>query len=969
MDHVTPHMVEPMTFQFETVTPAAAASLLAARRRGAERQDAVVRAYAEDMAARHWILNGIPIVLSRRGVLLDGMQRLHACVDSGVSFPTFVARNVGDDVEHTIDQHHRRSCASILSARGVPHAHPLMALITRMIAYDHLTLQDAAPPAPSWGQVERLLRANPGLELAVGASMAMAGSPLPEPVRTAILFMGYQVDRAKTDRLLAAVAHPEGFAHGEPGAMLRLELDRAAEVNPQGGGRNVLFALAIKALNALLRDESLRHIGWTARHAAGEPAEPFPRLHGYNGLATPGPEARDIALAEDLVPPGCTATFEVIDQATAARYLAMKIAKRELIKTHVAAMARDIMAGRWMRNAQPICFSKSGRLINGQHRLLAVIASHGAIDVPVVRGLPEAAYATYDTHARRAPPVEDDTGAFGDQALAVAMANLLWRRERRTPSMRGKKATAAEIRQILVEFPRLLSLRGFARRMLAFGRASVMGYGAFVIERDEPQLASVFLKGLETGADLPEGHPILALREQLQRLRREHAPQDDQLVALLAGWARFKARLPARDTINHKLPAEAHDPATNRYARSLQVATASTPPQAPQRTQKIELAEGLAELRRRRQQQALSAGFGAFALRHSDTTALMQEASRVAAEGLSARFSKVLEYQRETDTLLLRAGVGWREGVVGNTLFPPGRSSPARHAFSTGQPTISNDLSADDRFSTPRLLQDHGIKREINVVIGGRGSPFGVLEVDDTRPGTFSETDVRYLEEVANTLGLALERERQAAENEKILVERGSFLSDIRHRVSNGLQLVHSVLSLQAQEADSLSTRAMLERGAMRVITLAAVHQQLYQGEHVDTVEMRGYLAGLVEMLRDGLPNFGNGRSVALVAEAGTYWPAQRAQMLGLILGELLADALGSGEGALRVRFEDKPGGARLELEDEEGIFTGDDGQGAGVGMRMVSALLLEQGAALSVVRSDAGSRVLIAFPPAVAPP
>jgi hypothetical protein len=78
--------------------------------------------------------------------------------------------------------------------------------------------------------------------------------------------------------------------------------------------------------------------------------------------------------------------------------------------------------------------------------------------------------------------------------------------------------------------------------MIDHGRASVMGYGAYVIERSDPVRGPEFLRALETGAELAAGHPILLLRRQLQRLRREKVPQEDQLAALLAGWERFRGR-------------------------------------------------------------------------------------------------------------------------------------------------------------------------------------------------------------------------------------------------------------------------------------------------------------------------------------------------------------------------------------------------------------------------------------------
>jgi len=75
--------------------------------------------------------------------------------------------------------------------------------------------------------------------------------------------------------------------------------------------------------------------------------------------------------------------------------------------------------------------------------------------------------------------------------------------------------------------------------------------------------------------------------------------------------------------------------------------------------------------------------------------------------------------------------------------------------------------------------------------------------VDDTGDGAFSADDVHFLEALANTLGLALERGGRAAERERLLAEWGNLLAEVHHRVKNSLQLVHTVLTLQAGEAEA----------------------------------------------------------------------------------------------------------------------------------------------------------------------
>ena len=71
-------------FSIELVTPDSAARLLQSRRPGAGDNPTAINAYAESMREGRWILNGMPLILSRAGVLLDGVQRLRACIKAGV---------------------------------------------------------------------------------------------------------------------------------------------------------------------------------------------------------------------------------------------------------------------------------------------------------------------------------------------------------------------------------------------------------------------------------------------------------------------------------------------------------------------------------------------------------------------------------------------------------------------------------------------------------------------------------------------------------------------------------------------------------------------------------------------------------------------------------------------------------------------------------------------------------------------
>ncbi|HEX5327072.1 MAG TPA: GAF domain-containing protein, partial [Acetobacteraceae bacterium] len=171
-----------------------------------------------------------------------------------------------------------------------------------------------------------------------------------------------------------------------------------------------------------------------------------------------------------------------------------------------------------------------------------------------------------------------------------------------------------------------------------------------------------------------------------------------------------------------------------------------------------------AELETRLHQQALLAELGRRALTGGEPDILLAEAARLTALGMRTRYCKALEFLPHSNRLLVRAGVGWHEGVVGNATIGADLASPAGYALHTGKPVIANDLRGESRFRTPTLLAEHGVVRAANVILLGEARPYGVLEVDSEQPGAFSEHDIDFLQSVANLLGLALERHRAETE-------------------------------------------------------------------------------------------------------------------------------------------------------------------------------------------------------------
>ena len=131
-------------------------------------------------------------------------------------------------------------------------------------------------------------------------------------------------------------------------------------------------------------------------------------------------------------------------------------------------------------------------------------------------------------------------------------------------------------------------------------------------------------------------------------------------------------------------------------------------------------------------QQEILAELGVLALQGVAFDELLGQTTRLTAEGLEAEFCKVMEYLPGENSFLVRAGVGWGANVIGKAKVGADLESPAGFALRTGKPVISNHLENEERFRTPELLIRFGIRRAMNVILQGEGSPFGVLEADAT---------------------------------------------------------------------------------------------------------------------------------------------------------------------------------------------------------------------------------------------
>jgi signal transduction histidine kinase len=169
------------------------------------------------------------------------------------------------------------------------------------------------------------------------------------------------------------------------------------------------------------------------------------------------------------------------------------------------------------------------------------------------------------------------------------------------------------------------------------------------------------------------------------------------------------------------------------------------------------MTDAAAQVQKLLRQQAAIARFGSFALRERDLMKILNEAVRVCAEGLSVPFSKVCQYRAEQNDLLIVAGHGWQDGVIGHVVSRADVSSPQGRAFTTGLPSIVDDLQKDAGFDPPPFYAAHGIVSIIDVIIKGNDDqPYGILEIDNDKQHDYDQYDINFLTGFANVLAEAV---------------------------------------------------------------------------------------------------------------------------------------------------------------------------------------------------------------------
>ena len=199
------------------------------------------------------------------------------------------------------------------------------------------------------------------------------------------------------------------------------------------------------------------------------------------------------------------------------------------------------------------------------------------------------------------------------------------------------------------------------------------------------------------------------------------------------------------------------------------------------------------------------------------------------------------------------------------------------------------------------------------------------------------------------------EKQRLLEHTEELLEQQKTLLREMRHRISNSLQIIASILLLKAGSVTSEETKKELRAAHQRVMSVAAVQGHLQASDGIEQIEMGPYLTKLASGLAASMVGPKQDIDINVVSDKGRL-PTSHAVSIGLIVTELTMNAVkyafpkSRASARIRVTFETAGGDWKLTVSDNGAgrRQSPDEPPASGLGTTLIAALAKQLDALVS---------------------
>lgn len=235
-----------------------------------------------------------------------------------------------------------------------------------------------------------------------------------------------------------------------------------------------------------------------------------------------------------------TASFVNVTPELANRWLKGNVKNRKLRRQDLNRYKRDMVAGNWRLDGAPVRFSPDGCLLDGQHRLTAIVETKLTVPMLVVRGINPDAQSVMDTGRKRTAGDALSINGHKNATAVAAAARLGLAVEAKVLSLSHYEVSHEEVIGYIEDNPDLSTavdfLKSYTRRTDC--PPAVASYTYMVMRRINSKDASEFWVSMAEKVGLTEGDPVIALSNRLAESRRlrESLPKDALLSLIYRAW-------------------------------------------------------------------------------------------------------------------------------------------------------------------------------------------------------------------------------------------------------------------------------------------------------------------------------------------------------------------------------------------------------------------------------------------------
>ncbi|MBN2461859.1 MAG: transporter substrate-binding domain-containing protein [Candidatus Cloacimonetes bacterium] len=169
---------------------------------------------------------------------------------------------------------------------------------------------------------------------------------------------------------------------------------------------------------------------------------------------------------------------------------------------------------------------------------------------------------------------------------------------------------------------------------------------------------------------------------------------------------------------------------------------------------------------------------------------------------------------------------------------------------------IIPDLDKTRYVETDPNVRKYKLKSYLGHPVHLQGKPVGSLCIVDSKPRNFSEIEVKIITTLAKAVSIEEERKMVAAKIRDSLEEKEILLKEIHHRVKNNMQIISSLLKLQARKITDKYSQELFQDSYQRVKSMALIHEKLYASSDLMKIDFSSYISNLTENI---LKNFSMG--------------------------------------------------------------------------------------------------------------